>query len=73
MGVGIIDAIVDFAWFNVNELTGSKMVDFAVDDNVNFALRNVKIFFHYIVVMGREILAGLELNQSKIHGFGCGS
>jgi hypothetical protein len=53
--------------FDMDQLSGYKMVDGSVNDNVNLSLKDEEIFFHPIVVMGLEIFPGLKLHYGEIH------
>ena len=51
----------------MDELSLCQMVHDVIDNNIYLAFKDVKIFFHYVVIMRSEILSRLELHYRKIH------
>ena len=62
-----VEHVMNLAGFDVDHLTGDKVVDSAVHNYVHLAFQNEEVFLHDVVVVCLEILPGLELDDGKIH------
>lgn len=51
----------------MDQIAGGERVYFSVYNNVDLALQDEEVFFHYIMVMSGEILTGHELYNGEIH------
>jgi hypothetical protein len=58
---------VNLVGLNVDEFSGTNIVDLAINNDGNGSFQDIEIFLHFFMVMGTEILAGHELYQGEIH------